>query len=460
MSILSDTPTQAMQEVLDQYAEVQPLPIESLSPANARQLPTLADAVKALIGSQTAKRIATPFPEPVARVEHRVIPASDDEILLRIYYPKGEGPHPVLLYFHGGGFVIAGLEAYDSSCRSLCNGADCVVVSVAYHLAPERKFPTATEDAFTAYQWVLEHAVEIGADPDRVAVGGESAGGNLATVLCLMARDRGMKLPVHQLLVYPITDFSFESPSYEENALAKPLNRDMMKWFAGHYLETPADAENPYASPMRAESLTGMPSATVITAEIDPLRSDGEFYAERLQEAGVPVQVRNYEGVAHEFFGMKAVVDIAQDANDFACEELKSAFDRVDEERGDAMGRRLERVTTTIRVEEKVEPGAGIFPAEETVFPESRISEVRPDRDPALFTGPGNQEEPALLEEPRVGEKESLLSGEGSPLKGVLSALREKLPSSKEEILSEKAMDRVEGLNSPEDLAQDKKPLI
>jgi acetyl esterase len=316
----------SMQAVLDKYAELNPLPLETLAPEHARQLPSLSEAVLAVIGSQIAKRALILLPEPVAQVEHRLIPGTKGDVLIRIYTPKGEGPFPVLLYLHGGGWVIATLDSYDSSCRSLANLAEAVVVSVAYRQAPEKRFPTALEEGFSVYRWLLENAAAINGDPDRIAVSGESAGGNMAAVICLLCRDRNVPMPVHQLLIYPVTDFSFDSPSYEENSEAKPLNRAMMEWFRGHYLNHPSEAVHPYVSPLRTTDFTGLPSATVITAEIDPLRSEGEAYAKRLEEAGVTVRYRNYEGMTHEFFGMKAVVPEAKEANDFAAEGLKAVF--------------------------------------------------------------------------------------------------------------------------------------
>lgn len=266
-----------------------------------------------------------PAVEAVGDVSHQLIPGPDGELLVRIYRPKGNGPFPTLVYFHGGGWVIANLDVYDASCRALTNAANCMVVSVAYRQAPEHKFPAAAEDAYAATQWVLTNAARIKGDPKRVAVGGESAGGNLATVTCLMARDRKGKMPVHQMLVYPVTNYAFDTPSYQENANAKPLNQAMMKWFWGHYLSNAADGQNPYASPLRA-NLRGLPSATVITAEIDPLRSEGQAYAQRLREAGNAVKATNYTGVTHEFFGTGAVVNKAKQAVNEAAAGLRAGF--------------------------------------------------------------------------------------------------------------------------------------
>jgi len=282
-----------MQEVLEQSDAFHALPLETLSPENARNLPTITDAYLAVIGGHVAKRAWAAFPEPVGRIEHQVIPGKGGEILIRIYTPKGakrtsgSAGLPVLVYFHGGGWVIANLDTYDGSCRALCNESGFIVISVAYRQAPEYPFPAAAEDAFSAYQWVLSNAESLGGDSPRIAVGGESAGGNLAAVVCLQARDQGFRLPIHQLLVDPITNSALDTASYLDNKDAKPLNERMMRWFWKDYLKNELDGTNPLASPMQAK-LKGLPSATVITAEIDPLRSEGEAYAEKLKQAGIP----------------------------------------------------------------------------------------------------------------------------------------------------------------------------
>lgn len=315
------TPDAPMKAVLDEFASFNAPPLEKLSPMNARNLPTAADAVISLLAKQ-----GKPALEMVGDISHQLIPTPEGDLLARIYKPKGKGPFPVLVYFHGGGWVIANLDTYDSSCRALTNAAKCMVVSVAYRQAPEYKFPAAAEDAYAATQWVISNAAKINGDPKRVAVGGESAGGNLAAVTCLMARDRGGKLPVHQMLVYPVTNYAFDTPSYQENANAKPLNKAMMMWFWKQYLTTEADGSNPYASPLRAENLRGLPPATVITAQIDPLRSEGEAYANRLKQAGISVKSTNYNSVTHEFFGMGAVVNKAKRAVGEASAGLRSGF--------------------------------------------------------------------------------------------------------------------------------------
>jgi acetyl esterase len=310
-----------MQAVIDELVALEAPMITDMTPFNARQTSPLTNAVQAVLTKQ-----GKPPVEPVGNVAHRLIPGgAGQQLLLRIYQPAGDGPFPALVYFHGGGWVIANLDVYDPSCRALTNAANCAVISVAYRQAPEYKFPAAPEDAFAAYRWVLDNATSIRVDPNRVAVGGESAGGNLATVTAMMARDRKAKLPVHQLLVYPITNYAFDTSSYQQFVNAMPLNTPLMKWFFGYYLRRPADGANPYVSPLRG-NVVGLPPATVITAEVDPLRDEGEAYGRFLQNSGVAATITRYPGVTHEFFSMSAVIDKAKQAVAEAANGLKQAF--------------------------------------------------------------------------------------------------------------------------------------
>jgi len=240
-------------------------------------------------------------PVPVAMVENRKIPGPAGDIPVRIYAPENTSPTPALVYFHGGGWVIGTLDTHDPICRHLTKETGAVVVSVDYRLAPEHKFPAGPEDCYAATCWVADHAAELGIDAKRIAVGGDSAGGNLAAVVSLMARDRGKPKIGFPLLVYPVTDHSYDTASYRENAKDLLLEKDSMVWFWNHYLASPADGENPYASPLRAKDLKGLPPAMVVTAEFDPLRDEGEAYAKRLREAGVPVKHKRYDGVIHGF---------------------------------------------------------------------------------------------------------------------------------------------------------------
>jgi acetyl esterase/lipase len=311
------SPDPQMKAVLNQLAALKPKPIEKLTPAEARKQPGPPQAVKALLKNQGRSTA----PEPVGSVKDTTIPGPAGTIPVRIYTPAGAaaaGTRPTLVYFHGGGWVIASIQAYDSSCRALANAADAVVVSVGYRMAPEHRFPAAHEDSFAATQYIMKNAGKYGGDPKRVAVVGESAGGNLAAAVCLMARDRKALMPFHQVLVYPIADTSLATPSYQQNAKAKPLNKPMMAWFFRHTIKEPDDKQSKYLDILDVENLKGLPPATIITAEIDPLRSEGKAYAERLAAAEVPVRYRDYQGVAHEFFGMGAVLDKAKDAVAFA----------------------------------------------------------------------------------------------------------------------------------------------
>jgi acetyl esterase len=311
-----------MQAVLDQLDSLKPKPIETLSAEEARKQPTPTDAVHA----QLKKQKGGGQPEQVASVTNRTIPVKGGSIPIRIYRPEGNSPFPLLVYYPGGGWVLGNLDTYDASARALAKMANVIVVSAGYRQAPEHKFPTAHSDAFNAYRWVVAHAKSFGGDPSRVAVGGESAGGNLAGAVAMMARDSNVQVPAHQLLVYPIAGHDLNTPSYQENATAKPLNKPMMEWYFTQYLRGPDDAASPLIDLVHAPTLKGLPPATVITADIDPLRSEGAAYAKRLKDEGVNVDYRNYRGLAHEFFGMGSVVTSAKDAELQAAEGLKKSL--------------------------------------------------------------------------------------------------------------------------------------
>jgi acetyl esterase len=255
-----------------------------------------------------------------------MIPGADGEISVRVYTPEGTGPFPVLVYYHGGGWVIGNLDAYDPTCRALTNAARCVVVSIEYRLAPEHKFPAAPEDCYAALQWVGANADGINGDPMRIAIGGDSAGGNLTAVVAQMSRDRGGVRPVYQLLVYPVTDHGYDTPSYRENADDYLLTKDAMVWFWNHYLGSESDGNSPLASPLRADNLRDLPPALVITAEFDPLRDEGEAYAAKLRDAGVPVMLTRYDGMIHGFFSLGAVLDQGKNAMAEAAAGLRAAF--------------------------------------------------------------------------------------------------------------------------------------
>jgi acetyl esterase/lipase len=320
-------PDREMQAVLDMLQSLGPKPIETLDAKEARKQPTPADAVEKLLD----ERGESTDPEDVGDVDDRTIDGPAGDIKVRIYKPASAAADallPVVLFVHGGGWVIADLDVYDASPRALANAAHAIVVSTHYRQGPEHRFPAAHEDVYAAYKWVIAAAHDFGGDASRVAVVGESAGGNLATVVCLNARDEGLPLPVHQVLVYPIADSDTNTESYREQAQAKPLNAAMMRWFFDNYLRGPEDGQTPAISLNRAADLSGLPPATIINAELDPLRSDGERLAERLRAAGVQTEQRTYPGVTHEFFGMGAVLPKAKDAQQFAAAALRRAFDR------------------------------------------------------------------------------------------------------------------------------------
>ncbi|HET6878644.1 MAG TPA: alpha/beta hydrolase [Pirellulales bacterium] len=239
--------------------------------------------------------------EQVAKVEDLTATCSHCELPVRVYTPAGTGPLAGLVYFHGGGWVIGSIDTHDGLCRSIANAAGCVVISVEYRLAPEHPYPAAVDDAYAATCWVVENAATLNVDPARIAVGGDSAGGNLAAVTALVARDRGGPKLALQILLYPIADNDLNTSSYRDFAEGHLLTRDAMAWFFDHYVAEHAARGQPYVSPLRAESHRGLPPALIITAECDPLCDEGNAYARRLEAAGVPVKWSCYAGMIHGF---------------------------------------------------------------------------------------------------------------------------------------------------------------
>ena len=304
-----------IEKVLTAMAEAKLRPIEDMTPAEARQQMEM----------MAAARIAEPL--PVARVEERMIPGPGGEIRLRLYWPQGAGPVPAIVYYHGGGHVIGSLDTHDLVARNLCGGAQALVASVDYRMGPEHKFPAAVDDSFAALLWVHANAGTLGADLDRIGLHGDSAGGNLAAVVALLARDAGRPQLRLQSLVYPVTDYRIVTNSYDTFAKGYGvLTRDAMVWFRNHYLRSPDDAGDWRASPIRAPSLTGVAPAIVITAECDVLHDDGESYAESLRHAGVPVEYKEFPGMIHAFFGMVPGVDDAMNAQRMVWAAFKRAF--------------------------------------------------------------------------------------------------------------------------------------
>jgi acetyl esterase len=262
----------------------------------------------------------------VASVEDRLIPGPAGEIRIRIYRPDMESGRPVTVFFHGGGFVICSIESHDAMCRQLCRRSGSIVVSVNYRLAPEHRFPAAPDDCLAATRWVAAHAAEFGGDATRLAVAGDSAGGNLATVTALRLRDEGGPALRAQLLIYPVTDhYSDERPSYRERGEACGLTREGMIWFWDHYADAQA-AAHPHASPIRAESLRGLPPAYVVTGGYDLLRDEGDDYARRLKQHGVPVTLQRYDSMNHGFFYWVGYIDVASEAMDAACAWLRETL--------------------------------------------------------------------------------------------------------------------------------------
>nr|WP_111298472.1 alpha/beta hydrolase [Paracoccus saliphilus] len=321
-------PTQEMQAVLDKLTELGAKPIGTLSVEETRAQPTPADAVMALVDEQGIE------PDPALetiRTTDVMVPGAAGEVNARIYTPEGEGPFPVIVYWHGGGWVIADIDTYAASARQLAAGAQALVVSLHYRQAPEHPFPAAHEDAVASYEWIVENAGQWNGDVERLAVAGESAGGNLAANVAIAARDNGWIQPDHQLLVYPVAGDDMTTESYVENAEAQPLSKPAMEWFVEQVFEDPSQAADPRLDLVEREDLEGLPPATIINAQIDPLRTEGETYAENLEAAGVTVSQRTFDGVTHEFFGMGAVVPTAQEAMEFATSQLSQAFEAAAE---------------------------------------------------------------------------------------------------------------------------------
>ena len=320
-------PNSEMKEVLDALKAKNPKPLETLSAEDARMQPTPADATAAVI----TKRDGKFTPMQISKVEDKQIDGAAGKITARFYTPEGKGKMPVIVYYHGGGFVIATNDTYDASARALANGAKAIVVAVEYRKAPENKFPAAHEDAFAAYKWVLKNAASFSGDPERVAVAGESAGGNLALNVAIRARDEKIMLPTHELLIYPVAGSDMNTESYKENADAQPLGKAGMAWFVKNYTNSAAEAKDPRINLLSA-NLKGLNPATIITAEIDPLRSEGKALSERMKNQGVQVTYKNYDGVTHEFFGMAPVVSAATDAQQLASTNLQNSFNKQAQE--------------------------------------------------------------------------------------------------------------------------------
>lgn len=289
----------------------------TLSPKEARQL------------FRETRPASTPTPPEMSAVKDLTADGTLSPIPLRLYRPAGVAPTtalPVLVFFHGGGWVIGDLDTHDVLCRQIAGESGACVVAVDYRMAPEHKFPAAVDDSWAATRWVVAHAAELGIDPRRLAVGGDSAGGNLAAVVALLARDHGAPAIAQQMLIYPVTDVSEETRSYRDFSEGYMLTRDSMRWFKAHYLASDADAGDWRVSPLRATSLAGLPPALVITAGFDPLRDEGEAYAVRLREAGVRVDYVCYGGMIHGFAPMGRLIETGNRAVSLIAGSLRQAF--------------------------------------------------------------------------------------------------------------------------------------
>jgi len=306
-----------VQAVIDMVARSGRPAYHTLSPKDARQL---------FLETRPA---ATPTPPEIGSVRNVVAETPQGAIPLRVYRPAGlpdATSLPAYVYFHGGGWVIGDLETHDVLCRQLTAASGASVISVDYRLAPEHKFPAAADDAWAATRWIVAHAAELGLDAGRLAVGGDSAGGNLAAVVALMARDAGGPAIRQQVLIYPVVDVMRETRSYADFAEGYMLTRDSMRWFVAHYLRSKDDAGDWRVSPLRAPSLAGLPPALIVTAGFDLLRDEGEMYAGRLRDAGVTVDYVCYGGMVHGFAGMGKLIDTAQRAVSLIGDTLRQAL--------------------------------------------------------------------------------------------------------------------------------------
>ncbi|MBN3526910.1 alpha/beta hydrolase [Paenibacillus apiarius] len=293
-------------------------PIESLPPAIAREL-------QRQMGMQ-AERLSGKEKIQVGEVSDLAIQGAHGEIPIRMYKPAIKGPHPVFIYYHGGGWVLGDLDRFDDICRRITRSSNCAVISVDYPLSPENKFPLAVEAAYSAAQWAYDNAERLQLDPNRLAVGGDSSGGNLAAVVTHLAKERASLQIAYQVLIYPVSDASMQSATYEEFAEGYFLTKKQMIWFFDNYLNSVEETTNPWVSPLLFSDFAGLPPALVITAEFDPLREESEAYAERLKEAGVPAVLHRYEGTIHPFVSFADEIDKGKEAIEEAAAALRSFF--------------------------------------------------------------------------------------------------------------------------------------
>jgi acetyl esterase len=316
--VLSQKLDPGVRALLDAIEALGEPALETLSPSEARKR-----------SSESLVPVAGVL-EPLRSIENLRIPGPLGEIPIRVYTPgapfRVTSPLPAMVYFHGGGWVLWDLDTHDVVCSAIAHRAGAVVVSVDYRLAPEHKFPAAVTDAYAATKWVSANGARLGIDAARISVGGDSAGGNLAAVVCLKSRIENGPAIALQALVYPVTDLSsMSTPSYLEFAEGYQLSKAVMEWFRGHYLADPSAARDPYASPLLAPDLRGLPPAVILTAECDPLRDEGEAYGKRLAEAGVPVTCTRYAGMIHPFFSLSGAIPRALDAIQQVADAVRAA---------------------------------------------------------------------------------------------------------------------------------------
>ncbi|WP_020180582.1 alpha/beta hydrolase [Methylopila sp. M107] len=324
-----------MARVLEELRLLGAQPIEDCTPEEARRQPSPADAVSSLMA-----KYGIPESDDDVTTRDATYDSGGERLGLRIYRPAaGAEPRPIVVYYPGGGWVLSNLDDYDASARAIAGRAGATVVAVETRRAPEHKFPAAHDDAVAAYAHVLEHAADFGGSPDLVAVAGESAGGNLALNVAIAARDRGLTPPTHLALIYPIAGVDMTAPSFKINEFARPVNKAVIEWIFGHALMSAAEKDDPRLDLVGRADLSGLPATTLLTAEIDPLRSEGLQLGERLREARVVVNGVDFEGVAHGFFGMGDLVRHARTAQDIVGRDLSAAF-AVDG-RGIRVGRAL-----------------------------------------------------------------------------------------------------------------------
>ena len=315
-----------MRRVIEKLTQLGAKPLGTQSVEETRRGPTPADAVKAILRDQ-GKDPAALMAAMGVKKQDMTYPTAGTNQAIRIYTPEGAaGPLPVIVYIHGGGWVIADLDTYEASTMALAKKTGAIVASVEYRHAPEFRFPAAHDDTFAAYQWVLQNAGQFGGDPRRVAVAGESAGGNMAINVAIKARDMNVQGPLHMLLVYPVSGTDLTTPSYKENENAVPLSKNAIEWFVQNTIQSPADLQDARLNIIGKANVANLPPATIITADIDPLASDGLLLTEKLRAAGVKVTYQPYQGVTHEFFGADAVVADAAAAQDLAARDLKAAL--------------------------------------------------------------------------------------------------------------------------------------